>query len=138
MMHQSMKFHECKTHFEDVPDGFMFWRKIIGMKQYLNTISNQEDIVYFVDTVDVLFDAFEDEIISAYEYISKREGKPVIVSAEGNCAPWPNMTDLFPVLQTSSRFLNSGMYMGTVAGLKKVFNGDFGIKMGIFDHFFDD
>ena len=80
------------------------------------------DIVLFVDGYDVFFLNGLDDIVERFLGFNKK----IVFSAEKTCWPDIEAEELFPIppVETPYRFLNSGTFIGTVAGIKAFLSED--------------
>ncbi|KAM7543176.1 hypothetical protein Aperf_G00000010653 [Anoplocephala perfoliata] len=79
--------------------------------------ADNENLVLFVDSYDVVFMDTEDVFLQKYDALNHR----VIFGAEKFC--WPQTflaTKYPPVKETESRFLNSGLFVGPVADIYRI------------------
>lgn len=96
------------------PGGGM---KINLVKQYIKFLPDNE-IIFFVDGYDVFINDNTETIIERF----KGFDVDVLFAAEKNCWPSKEMEAFFPKSNTDYNFLNSGVYIGYVKGLKTLFN----------------
>lgn len=105
-----------------------FGPKVMRVYEAIRDRSNS-DIICFVDGFDVLFGASVDELRS--KYLSMRLGDKVLFSAEMHGSCWPNDYQYKHYCAQYDRkgkapqvgkygYLNSGMYIGTVKGIKGI------------------
>ena len=108
-------------------------QKLNILKKYISTLPD-DDVVLFCDAYDVFVADNLNEFIYRYLEI----GHKVLFAAEQYC--WPDKTNapkqsaltkkIFPGLDTKYQYLNSGVFMGKVSELKRIFkrsikdNGD--------------
>ena len=124
------KLHHSSNHhgfeFLNVGDG-VEWKgsdmsgpgggqKINLLKNYVNTLPDC-DVVLFADGYDTFTNREIEEIERRYlEFQCK-----VLFAAEEWCWPDENLSDQFPQSETPYRYLNSGLFIGRVDELKKIF-----------------
>jgi len=88
---------------------------------YLDSIEDDDEIVFFTDGIDALLLTTEIEILNKFH----RFNAELIFSAETGCWPDPAMADLYPYsFKTPYRFLNSGGFIGRVGTIKKLLEKD--------------
>lgn len=99
-------------------DGYQ--DKLWGIRDWIASRSfKEEDRILFVDAYDVLMAGPVEEIWSAY----RECGSPqLLVAAEKNCFPYPDMADDFPEVNSPYRYLNSGGFMGTPSAILEAIN----------------
>jgi len=78
-----------------------------------------DDIVLFTDAYDVVYCGSQEEILERYLTFSK----PIVFGAERLCQPDTHLAEKYPELNTEFPFLNSGMFIGRVAALRKCMEG---------------
>ena len=104
------------------PGGGM---KINLIKEHIKTLPDN-DIVLFTDAYDVFYADDLETIVNRYLGFHTK----VLFAAEPDCWPDSNLADKFPKSETKYRFLNSGIFIGEVRELKRIFeeeienNGD--------------
>lgn len=91
-------------------------QKINLMKHFLQQQDDQ-DIVIFVDGYDVLINDDLPTVVQRYLGFEC----DVLFAAEKTCWPDSSLVDLFPSQGTEYKFLNSGLYVGKVSSLKRLF-----------------
>jgi GR25 family glycosyltransferase involved in LPS biosynthesis len=92
-------------------------QKINLVKKQLEFYSD-DDIVLFVDGYDVFFVAKINEIIDKFKNLNC----DILFASEINCWPDKNLANKFDEIHTETRYkyLNSGLYIGTVKHLKYI------------------
>jgi hypothetical protein len=93
-------------------------QKVNLVKQYLASHVDDSSIVLFVDGYDVILNDNIATVVERY----KDMGADVVFAAEKTCWPDLELADAFPESHTEYRYLNSGVYIGTGAALRKMFS----------------
>ena len=88
--------------------------KDLYLKNYLLTLPKNE-VVLFTDGYDTILIGGEEEILKRYYLISQEQG--IVISTEKYCSPDPSLTNLYPLVKTQYRFLNSGGIIGKVSDI---------------------
>ncbi|CAB3225284.1 unnamed protein product [Arctia plantaginis] len=97
-------------------------QKINLLKEKLNEIaetSSPETIVLFTDSYDVLFLAGVEEIVKRFQAFPNTR---VLFSAEQFCWPDAKLAGLYPKIEVSSPYLNSGGFIGYLTQLQAILN----------------
>tara|TARA_R100001126_G_scaffold90442_1_gene59673 strand:- start:814 stop:2562 length:1749 start_codon:yes stop_codon:yes gene_type:complete len=94
-------------------------QKINLVRGHLQTLPD-EDTVLFCDAYDVMFVDNMATIIERFQDF----GCDIIFAAEKNCWPQPSLAQQFPITSNPYKYLNSGLYIGTVSMLKQFLNED--------------
>ncbi|EDW70891.1 procollagen-lysine,2-oxoglutarate 5-dioxygenase [Drosophila virilis] len=84
--------------------------KINLLRKAIEDLKDEEDtIILFTDSYDVIFTAALDEILEKF----KESGAKLLFSAEKYCWPDKSLADQYPEVEgKASRFLNSGAFIG--------------------------
>ncbi|KAM4714261.1 multifunctional procollagen lysine hydroxylase and glycosyltransferase LH3 [Anableps anableps] len=82
-------------------------------KELLKHSEDQELVVLFVDSYDVIFAAGPDELLSKFSSLGHR----VVFSAEGFCWPDQRLASKYPEVHSGKRYLNSGGFVGFASDL---------------------
>lgn len=93
------------------PGGGM---KVNLFKEYLQTVDNDEDVILFTDSYDVVFNQGPDELLSRWSNM----GEGLLFTAEKTCWPDPKLERVYPETIFDYRFLNSGGFIGRAGDLK--------------------
>jgi len=80
---------------------------------------NDNDIVFFCDGYDVIINDAIEEIMNRFMGFEC----DVLFAAEINCWPDKSLESQYPKSHTRYHYLNSGVYIGKVGALKKLFDG---------------
>ncbi|PWK16674.1 hypothetical protein LV89_04840 [Arcicella aurantiaca] len=88
--------------------------KDLYLKSYLLTLPKNE-IILFTDGYDTIFIGGEKQILKRYELVSPESG--IVISTEKYCSPDSSLTNLYPLVRTQYRFLNSGGIIGKVSDI---------------------
>lgn len=94
-------------------------QKINLVKQYLSGVDDGS-VVVFVDGYDVILN---DDLATVVERYKDMDAD-VVFAAEKICWPDTSIAEQFPKPHTEYRYLNSGVYVGTGAALRKLFSED--------------
>ncbi|KAK2583072.1 hypothetical protein KPH14_009104 [Odynerus spinipes] len=86
-----------------------------ALKEYEN---DQEKIVIFTDSYDVIFLAGLPDIVDKFKETEAR----VLFSAEGSCWPDQNLASKYPNVTRGKRYLNSGGFIGYASDLFAILN----------------
>tara|TARA_Y100000590_G_scaffold470383_1_gene664323 strand:+ start:2486 stop:5830 length:3345 start_codon:yes stop_codon:yes gene_type:complete len=81
---------------------------------------NDEDIILFSDSYDVIFLTNEDEIMNKYNKFKSK----VVFAGEKKCWPEPSMSKLFTG-NTPYKYINSGGFIGEVKTIREIIDIDF-------------
>ena len=92
-----------------------FRRKDFFLERCLQTLPDEE-IILFTDGYDAFMLAGEEEILAKFEGMKA----DLVVSAERNCSPDPELAADYPEAPTAARYLNSGGLMGRAGHLREV------------------
>lgn len=92
-------------------------QKINLVKQHLADRVDDSSIVLFMDGYDIILNDDLSTIVERYRDM----GADIVFAAEKTCWPKADMADQFPASHTEYRYLNSGVYIGTAAALRKFF-----------------
>jgi hypothetical protein len=95
--------------------------KLNLVRDYIKFLSDNE-IVFFVDGYDVFINDDTSTIFDRY----KGFNVDVLFAAEKACWPDKSMEAFFPKSHTEYNYLNSGVYIGNVKGLKALLDGAVG------------
>jgi hypothetical protein len=87
--------------------------KFIYMTEYLESL-NDDDVVMFVDAFDVLIVADKKKILSKF----LKMNVPLLIGAETNCAPHPDLASKYPPAPTPFKYVNTGTFIGYVKNVK--------------------
>lgn len=87
--------------------------KLIAMRDKVYSLP-ESDICCFLDAYDVIINASEDKIIETY----RKSGATILFGAEIQLDPPCVPAELYPPSPTRFRFLNSGVYIGTVRAIR--------------------
>lgn len=104
-------------HGGDMENGIGGGQKVNLVRAHLKDLPD-DDLVLFCDGYDVFF---ADDL----ETISERFagfGCDILFAAEDRCWPEEDLAAKFPDTGTKNRYLNSGLYLGNVAAIKKFFS----------------
>jgi hypothetical protein len=93
------------------PGGGM---KVNLLKDYLKTLVNDDDVILFTDSYDVVFNDTPEELLKRWE----KKGKGLLFTAEKTCWPDTNLEGDYPDSPYDYKYLNSGGFVGTVGDLK--------------------
>ncbi|XP_035986991.1 multifunctional procollagen lysine hydroxylase and glycosyltransferase LH3 [Fundulus heteroclitus] len=77
-------------------------------KELLKHQEDQELLVMFVDSYDVIFSSGPEELLSKFWALGHR----VVFSAEGFCWPDQRLASRYPQVHSGKRYLNSGGFIG--------------------------
>ncbi|KAM4564296.1 multifunctional procollagen lysine hydroxylase and glycosyltransferase LH3 [Fundulus diaphanus] len=77
-------------------------------KELLKHQEDQELVVMFVDSYDVIFASGPEELLSKFSALGHR----VVFSAEGFCWPDQRLASRYPQVHSGKRYLNSGGFIG--------------------------
>lgn len=91
--------------------------KYFHVSDYLNNFDDSE-IVMFVDAWDVLI--VEDKVKILSKFLKRKAN--ILISAEINCWPYPDLADEYPNSPTPFKYINTGSYIGYVKDLKEWIN----------------
>lgn len=95
--------------------------KLIAMKEKIFSLQD-DDVCCFVDAYDVIVNTNEARLLALFEH----SGADILFGAETQLDPPIIPRSEYPESESPFRFLNSGVYIGRVAALKKMLNwGDF-------------
>jgi glycosyl transferase family 25 len=94
------------------PGGGM---KVNLLREYLSDLP-EHDVVLFTDAYDIFYADDLKTIVERYMGFQTN----VLFAAEASCWPDESLSDQFPDGGTKYRFLNSGVFIGTVSELKKI------------------
>jgi hypothetical protein len=111
---ESAKLFNVPLKFLEAQPWTGYYDKIRCMKNAIKDLP-PTDLICFMDAYDVIITADPDEIVAKF----KEFGADLVFSAELNC--WPEKYKTY-YPHTTTRFLNSGTYMGTQAALMELFN----------------
>ena len=89
--------------------------KVNLLRTELNTL-NEEQLVLFTDSYDVIMTTNEEEIIQKFNKFNT----PVVFSAERSCWPDTNLKSQYPKTSSVYTYLNSGGFIGKVKDLQKI------------------
>ena len=95
------------------PGGGM---KVNLLKDYLNTVESNDDVILFTDSYDVVFNGTPDELMVRWSNM----GEGIIFTAEKTCWPDPKLEKVYPHSPYDYRFLNSGGFIGKVGEIKRL------------------
>lgn len=95
--------------------------KLFGVRDWIQQHGpfGEGDLIMFVDAYDVLLCGGIEDMRAAYEEYGSPE---LLLATEKNCFPVPDIADDYPVVESEYRFINSGGYIGTAAGILKMIN----------------
>lgn len=97
-------------------------QKINLVKQALVDYDDENSIVVFVDGYDVIINDDLETIVDRF----KDAQCDILFAAEKTCWPDVNLAGMFPDTGTEYKYLNSGVYVGRVGALKKMFVDEIG------------
>lgn len=97
-------------------------QKINLVKQALENYNDGNDIVVFVDGYDIIINDDLSTIVDRF----KDAQCDILFAAEKTCWPDVNLAGMFPDTGTEYKYLNSGVYVGKVDALKKMFAEEIG------------
>lgn len=90
--------------------------KDAGLEEYLREVDDNE-IIFFTDATDAFFLTNEQEILNKFYSFDC----PLVFSTEVNCWPDPSIKDNYPPEYPSTRFLNSGGFIGKAGFIKEIY-----------------
>jgi len=93
--------------------------KMNAVRDYVHGRTEPNDLVMVFDAYDVIFQASDAELAQRYLEIERREGSKVIFNAEARCTS-PRRAE-YPEINSTWRFLNSGMLMGRAWAVRRLF-----------------
>ncbi|CAL8241234.1 unnamed protein product [Merluccius merluccius] len=85
-------------------------------KELLKHADQQNLVVLFVDSYDVIFASGPEELLHRF----RRLGHRVVFSAEGFCWPDQRLATKYPPVHVGKRYLNSGGFMGYAPDLSSI------------------
>ncbi|MBI1178350.1 hypothetical protein GC207_13020 [bacterium] len=111
----------CGIKITNIWDGKP-WRGLAAkprlIKRYLEDRPSGEELILFVDGVDVVFNHRPRSLVDLYV----EQGFKILFSAEKNCYPRADWKDRFSTALGDFRFLNSGCIMGPASDLLEMLN----------------
>jgi hypothetical protein len=118
---ESAKLHGLTVENLGIPSAspITWYDKINTVRNKLKDLPD-EDILCFADAYDVIINADANTIIQSYLSCNS----PIVFGAEIMCFPdsSPERIAKFPASKTPFRFLNSGIFIGTVKYLKTMYD----------------
>lgn len=108
------------------PQGRNYGVKIGKIHEFLtnNSTLPPDSIIIFTDAYDVLLNGSMSDVVQKYALLKC----DILFGAEANCHPYPLITEIYPTTNVSDQspspypYLNSGMFIGTVEALLRIFN----------------
>jgi len=88
-------------------------------RDYAMQQTDPDDLMLFIDAHDVMFQAGEDELVDAYLRHEARTGRQLVYNADPFCSS-PRLSE-YPESSSPWKYLNSGVYMGRVRTLQRLF-----------------
>ena len=104
------------------PKGRNYGVKIKAIHDFVSHSARAADeLVLFTDAYDVLLNGPLDDMLQKYKALHC----DILFGAEVNCHPFPHITGIYPtptnVATTMYRYLNSGMFLGRIDAMRKIF-----------------
>ncbi len=91
------------------------------LKDYLEKLTDPDEVVFFSDGTDAIFMTGEEELLSKF----RDSGKDLIFSTESNCYPDSTYADRYPTSsETPYKYLNSGGFIGKVGTIRELLADD--------------
>lgn len=91
-------------------------QKVRLLKSALEEMENQDRIVLFTDSYDVVFTSGPKELLKKFQ----QAGHRVVFSSEGLIWPDRHLEDKYPHVREGNRFLSSGGFIGYLANVREM------------------
>ncbi|KAM9317218.1 procollagen-lysine,2-oxoglutarate 5-dioxygenase 2 [Gastrophryne carolinensis] len=100
----------------DVANSIGGGQKVRLLKEELESLADQDLVVLFTDSYDVIFSGSPEELLRKFQQSNHK----VVFSAEALVWPDKRLADKYPVVRSGKRFLNSGGFIGYLPNVKQI------------------
>ena len=128
LLKKSAEINNIKTivlglHLSGIQIGqlYGFGWKLMLLRDFISNM-NDDDIVLFTDAYDVIFCSSMHEVMKKFLSFKSQ----IVFSAEKYCSPDQTLAKFYNKVDERPNYLNSGVFMGYVGALKKLYDENAG------------